>query len=84
MHKQRAKIVKVPVVVRACTTPMIRCGPFVKLASMTGSLQLHQFVLVTARKSRAADHWSKDDYDVRLDDARGPVVRIMLHPQTPK
>src|SRR5262249_58847643 len=36
-------------------------------------------------KSRGADHWSKDDYDVRLDDARGPVVgRIMRHPQAPQ
>ena len=43
------------------------------------------FVLVSARKSRGADYWSKDDYDVRLDDGSGPVVgRIMLHPQTPK
>jgi hypothetical protein len=25
-----------------------------------------QFVLVSARKSRGADHWDKDDYDVRL------------------
>jgi hypothetical protein len=33
-----------------------------------------QFVLVSARKSRGADHWDKDDYDVRLGDASGPVV----------
>ena len=52
---------------------------------MTGSLQPHQLVLLSARKSRGADHWSKDDYDVRLDDARGPVVgRIMRHPQAPQ
>ena len=41
-------------------------------------------VLVSARKSRAADHWDKDDYDVRLGDASGPVVgRIMRHPHAP-
>jgi hypothetical protein len=50
---------------------------------MMGSL--NQFALVKARKSRGADHWEKDDYDVRLGDASGPVVgRIMLHPQAPK
>jgi hypothetical protein len=39
-------------------------------------------VLVSARKSRGADHWDKDDYDVRLGDGRGRVVgRIMHHPQ---
>jgi hypothetical protein len=38
-----------------------------------------ELVLVLARKSRGAD---KDDYDVRLGDASGPVVgRIMRHPQ---
>jgi hypothetical protein len=26
-----------------------------------------QLVLVSARKSRGADHWDKDDYDVRLE-----------------
>ena len=41
-----------------------------------------QFVLVSARNSRGADHCDKDDYDVRLGDASGPVVgRIMRHPQ---
>ena len=41
-----------------------------------------QFVLVSARKSRGADHWDKDDYDVRLGDASGAVVgRIVHHPQ---
>jgi hypothetical protein len=40
------------------------------------------FVLVSARKSRDADHWDKDDYDVR--DSHGKVVgRIMHHPQAP-
>jgi hypothetical protein len=44
-----------------------------------------QVVLVSARKSRGADHWDKDDYDVRLGDASGPVVgRIMRHPQAPE
>ena len=38
-------------------------------------------VLVSARKSRGAGHWDKDDYDVRLGDKSGPIVgRIMLHP----
>ena len=46
---------------------------------------ISQFVLVSARNSRGAEHWSKDDYDVRLGDGRGPVVgRILLHPQTPQ
>jgi hypothetical protein len=41
-----------------------------------------QLVLVSARESRVGDHWDKDDYDVRLGDASGPVVgRIMRHPQ---
>ena len=41
-----------------------------------------KLVLVSARKSRGADHWDKEDYDVRLGDASGPVVgRIMRHPQ---
>ena len=44
-----------------------------------------QLVLVSARKSRGADSWDKDDYDVRLGDASGPVVgRIMRHPQAPE
>jgi hypothetical protein len=44
-----------------------------------------KLVLVSARKSRAADHWDKDDYDVRLGDGSGPVVgRIMRHPQAPE
>jgi hypothetical protein len=44
-----------------------------------------QLVLVPARKSRCADHWDKDDYDVRLGDGSGPVVgRIMRHPQAAK
>ena len=42
-------------------------------------------VLVSARKSRGAGHWDKDDYDVRLGDKGGPVIgRIMRHPQTPE
>jgi hypothetical protein len=41
-----------------------------------------KLVLVSARKSRGASHWDKDDYDVRLGDGSGPVVgRIMRHPQ---
>jgi len=41
-----------------------------------------KLVLVSARKSRAADFWDKDDYDVRLGDGSGPVVgRILHHPQ---
>jgi hypothetical protein len=44
-----------------------------------------QLVLVLARKSRGADHWDKDDYDVRFGDRSGPVVgRIMRHPQAPE
>jgi hypothetical protein len=44
-----------------------------------------KFVLVSARKSRGAGHWGKDDYDVRLGDGSGPVVgRIMRHPQAPE
>jgi hypothetical protein len=39
-------------------------------------------VLVSARKSRGSGNWDKDDYDVKLGDASGPVVgRIMRHPQ---
>ena len=44
-----------------------------------------KLVLVSARKSRGADHWDRDDYDVRLGDASGPVVgRIMRHSQAPE
>jgi hypothetical protein len=44
-----------------------------------------KLVLVSAGKSRGADHWGKDGYDVRLGDASGPVVgRIMRHPQAPE
>jgi hypothetical protein len=45
-----------------------------------------QFVLVSARKSRGADHWDKDDYDVRLGDGSGSSVvgRIFCHPQAPE
>ena len=35
---------------------------------------LPKLALVSARKSRGADHWDKDDYDVRLGDASGPVI----------
>jgi hypothetical protein len=43
----------------------------------------NQFVLIKARKSRGADHWDRDDYDVR--DSHGKVVgRIMHHPQAPE
>jgi hypothetical protein len=45
---------------------------------MAGSL--NQFVLIKARKSRGADYWDKDDYDVR--DSYGKLVgRIMRHPK---
>jgi hypothetical protein len=45
----------------------------------------NKLALIRARKSRGADHWDKDDYDVRLGDASGPVVgRIMRHPQGPE
>ena len=37
-----------------------------------------KLVLVSARKSRGADFWEKDDYDVRLGDASGAVVGRML------
>jgi hypothetical protein len=44
-----------------------------------------KLVLVSARKSRGADHWDKDDYDVRLGDASGSVIgRIMRNPQAPE
>jgi hypothetical protein len=44
-----------------------------------------QLFLVSARKSRGADHWDKDDYDARLGDASGAVVgRIVRHPQAPE
>ena len=44
-----------------------------------------KLVLVSARKSRSADHWDKDDYDVRLGEANGAVVgRIMRHSQAPQ
>ena len=44
-----------------------------------------KLVLVPARKSRGADHWDKDDCDVRLRDRSGTVVgRIMRHPQAPE
>ena len=44
-----------------------------------------QLVLVSARKSRGADHWDKDDYDVRLGDASGGVVgRIFRQPRAQK
>ena len=40
----------------------------------------NQFVLIKARKSRGADYWDKDDYDVR--DSYGKLVgRIMRHPK---
>jgi hypothetical protein len=39
-------------------------------------------VLISACKSRSADFWDKDDYDVRLGGGSGPVIgRIMRHPQ---
>jgi hypothetical protein len=33
-----------------------------------------ELVLVPAKESRGAGHWSHDDYDVRLSEASGPVV----------
>jgi hypothetical protein len=33
-----------------------------------------ELVLVPAKESRGAGHWSHDDYDVRLGDANGRVV----------
>jgi hypothetical protein len=51
---------------------------------MTTSLD-ENLVLVSARKSRGADHWDKDDYDVRLGDGGGPIIGcIMRHPQAPE
>jgi hypothetical protein len=51
---------------------------------MTTSLD-ENLVLVSARKSRGADHWDKDDYDVRLGNGSGPVVgRITRQPQAPE
>jgi len=39
-------------------------------------------LVVSARKSRGAHFWDKNDYDVRLGDKSGPVIgRIMRHPQ---
>ena len=44
-----------------------------------------RLVLVSARKSRGADYWDKDDYDVRLGNASGRVVgRIFRQPRAPK
>jgi hypothetical protein len=44
-----------------------------------------KLVLVSARKSRGAGHWDKDDYDVRLGDTNGAVVgRIFRHPHAPE
>ena len=41
-----------------------------------------QLVLVSVRKGRGADHWDKNDYDVRLGDASGGVVgRIFRQPR---
>jgi hypothetical protein len=46
-------------------------------------VNLTQLFLVSARKSRGADHWDKYDYDVRLGDAKGKVVgRIFFTPCT--
>ena len=43
-----------------------------------------KLVLVSARKSRGADYWDKDDYDVRLGEASGGVVgRIFRQPRAP-
>ena len=33
-----------------------------------------ELVLVPGRKSRGSGNWDKDDYDVRLGDASGPVI----------
>jgi hypothetical protein len=37
-------------------------------------------VLISARKSRSADFWDKDDYDVRLGDGSGPVIGRIMRP----
>jgi hypothetical protein len=43
-----------------------------------------QLFLVSANKSRGGDHWSADDYDVRLGSAEGQVIgRIFLAPMAP-
>jgi len=34
-----------------------------------------KLILVSARKSRGANFWDKDDYDVRLGEGRGEIKR---------
>jgi hypothetical protein len=56
--------------------------PFAMATMAHSDVNDAKLVLVSARKSRGGDHWDKDDYDVRLGDASGPVVgRIMHHAQ---
>lgn len=44
-----------------------------------------KLVLVRANKSRGGDHWSTDDFDVRLGDASGQVIGRIFHaPMAPK
>ena len=52
-----------------------------KTATIHSEVNDRELVLVPGRKSRGSGNWDKDDYDVRLGDASGPVVgRIMRHP----
>ena len=52
---------------------------------MDSEVIITQLVIVSARKSRGADYWDKDDYDVRLGNASGRVVgRIFRQPRAPK
>src|SRR5262249_8452331 len=52
---------------------------FCYAGEMTSSLD-ENLVLVSARKSRGADFWNKDDYDVRLGDASGTSSRSHYAP----
>ena len=40
----------------------------------TRAVGMVDLILVSAQESRGGQHWSDDDYDVRLGDATGPVV----------
>ena len=41
-------------------------------------------VLVSARQSRGADDWDKDDYDVRLGAVNGRVIGRIMRPSEAK
>ena len=41
-------------------------------------------VLVSARQSRGADDWDKDDYDVRLGTVNGRVIGRIMRPSEAK